>query len=246
MSTVVVDQHVEDHGVDDREHRGDVQAAQPADLGSPVPERRGGQPVAVGVALDLAGTTRTGPRTARRGTTAATRRAIGPERGQRQPPPGRLEEAGEAARSATAAARRRRCPARRTARPTRSSADADRGQRERGRHGQAKIRIRPCTIRRPMPVAGGRIHIATFARVNGSSSSQNARAAAPEVRLPHRYASSRAPPGPKVAPYSDRGRKKPGLAVAGDLAGSADGRASPRPATRIRRAPAARSGCGRG
>jgi hypothetical protein len=73
----------------------------------------------------------------------------------------------------------------------------------------AKIRHSPCTIRRPMPVAGGRSHIATLARLNGNNSNQSARAAAPEVRLPHRYASSRAPPGPSVAPYSVRGRKKP-------------------------------------
>ena len=81
----------------------------------------------------------------------------------------------------------------------------------------AKMRHRPCTTRRPMPVAGGRSQTVTLARVNGSSSSQNARAAAPAVRLPQRYASRRAPPGPSVAPYSRAGPEEAGLVVARHL-----------------------------
>jgi hypothetical protein len=70
----------------------------------------------------------------------------------------------------------------------------------------AKMRTIPRVSARPNRLAVGRTHIITLASVNGSRSSQKARAAAPAVRLPQRYASRSAPPGPVSAPYSGRGR----------------------------------------
>ena len=115
------------------EHRRDVQAAQPADLGPAVPEGRRGQAVAVGVALGHCERLVPGPGAAGRGTTARQTTRIGPSvaSASRRPVGSKKPVKSELSQG------RRRC--------TRLSgggalpghqveADADRGERERGGH----------------------------------------------------------------------------------------------------------------